>query len=64
VWTHPSFRDCDVYDAGPAGLVSSAATSLSKRVPAGRLHHDPIEALELAGQLRRRPRASRPAAGR
>lgn len=64
VWTHPSFRDCDVYVAGPAGLVSSAATSLSKRVPAGRLHHDPLEALELAGHVRRRPPASRPAADR
>jgi NAD(P)H-flavin reductase len=48
VWTHPSFRDCDVYVAGPAGLVKSAAQVLSKRVPSGRLHHDPIEALELA----------------
>jgi NAD(P)H-flavin reductase/hemoglobin-like flavoprotein len=48
VWTHPSFRDCDVYVAGPAGLVRATAQMLSKRVPAGRLHHDPVEALELA----------------
>ncbi len=48
VWTHPSFRDCDVYVAGPAGMVSATAQMLSKRVPAGRLHHDPVEALELA----------------
>ena len=48
VWTHPSFRDCDVYVAGPAGMVRATAQMLSKRVPAGRLHHDPVEALELA----------------
>jgi NAD(P)H-flavin reductase len=48
VGTHPSFRDCDVYVAGPAGLVRNSAHTLSKRVPAGRLHHDPIEALEVA----------------
>jgi NAD(P)H-flavin reductase/hemoglobin-like flavoprotein len=63
VWTHPSFRDCDVYVAGPAALVSAAAQSLSKRVLAGRLHHDPIEALELAGHPRHRTSASRQAAG-
>ena len=48
VWTHPSFRDCDVYVAGPAGMVRATAQMLSKRVPAGRLHNDPVEALELA----------------
>ena len=48
VATHPSFRDCNVYVAGPAGLVRKSAHILSKRVPAGRLQHDPIEALELA----------------
>lgn len=64
VWTHPSFRDCDVYVAGPAGLVSAAARSLSKRVPAGRLHHDPVEALELAGHPRRRTGPRRAAADR
>jgi NAD(P)H-flavin reductase/hemoglobin-like flavoprotein len=53
VWTHPSFRDCDVYVAGPAGMVKSAAQVLSKRVPSGRLHHDPIEALELARRPQR-----------
>lgn len=42
---HPSFRDCDVYIAGPAGLVSAAVQSLSSRVPADRLHHDPLDAL-------------------
>lgn len=50
---HPSFRDCDVYVAGPAGLVSATVTALGGRVPDGRLHHDPVEALE---QARRPPK--------
>jgi NAD(P)H-flavin reductase/hemoglobin-like flavoprotein len=45
---HESFRNCDVYIAGPAGLVSVTVAELSRRVPADRLHHDPIEALRLA----------------
>lgn len=45
---HPSFRDCDVYVAGPAGLVSATVETLARRVPAGRLQHDPIDALERA----------------
>ena len=48
VLTHPSFRDCDVYIAGPFGLVTTTVQMLSRRVPADRLHHDPIEALRLA----------------
>lgn len=48
VWTHPSFRDCDVYIAGPAGMISATVRALSRRVPADRLHHDPLEALQLA----------------
>ncbi len=64
VSTHPSFRDCDVYVAGPAGLVKSAAQLLSKRVPADRLHHDPVEALELARHPHRQDYLSRPAGGR
>ena len=48
VATHPSFRDCDVYVAGPAGMDSATVRALSGRVPSGRLHHDPIEALRLA----------------
>jgi len=43
---HPSFRDCDVYVAGPARMIAATAAVLSSRVPAGRLHHDPIEAME------------------
>jgi hypothetical protein len=53
VWTHPSFRDCDVYVAGPAGLVSATVKALSRRVPSDRLHHDPLDALQVA---RRPPR--------
>lgn len=64
VWTHPSFRDCDVYVAGPAGLVSSTAQLLSKRVPARRLHHDPVDALQAARHPERQENPSRPAAGR
>jgi NAD(P)H-flavin reductase/hemoglobin-like flavoprotein len=48
VWTHESFRDCDVYIAGPVGLISRTVQVLSRRVPADRVHHDPIEALRLA----------------
>jgi NAD(P)H-flavin reductase/hemoglobin-like flavoprotein len=50
VATHPSFRDCDVYVAGPAGLVSAADKVLAHRVPAGRIHHDSLEALRLAAR--------------
>jgi NAD(P)H-flavin reductase/hemoglobin-like flavoprotein len=53
VWTHPSFRDCDVYIAGPAGMVSATVKTLSRRVPSERLHHDPLEALQLARRPRR-----------
>ena len=52
VRTHPSFRDCDVYVAGP-GLVSATVQALSRRVPSDRLHHDSLDALQLA---RRPPR--------
>jgi NAD(P)H-flavin reductase/hemoglobin-like flavoprotein len=62
VRTHPSFRDCDVYVAGPAGLVSSAAQLLARRVPSGRLHHDPIEALQLARRPARMDHLSPPPA--
>ncbi|MGN6795847.1 MAG: FAD-binding oxidoreductase [Streptosporangiaceae bacterium] len=63
VKTHPSFRDCDVYVAGPAGLVRKSAQILSKRVPAGRLHHDPVEALELARRPQRGHLGRSPAGG-
>jgi NAD(P)H-flavin reductase/hemoglobin-like flavoprotein len=61
VWTHPSFRDCDVYIAGPVGMVTRTVQVLSRRVPADRLHHDPIEALRLANRPRRARAQNRPA---
>ena len=45
---HPSFRDTDVYISGPWGMVSSTARALSRRVPAERLHYDPLHALRAA----------------
>jgi len=48
VKSHPSFRDCDVYVAGPAGLITGTVRALARRVPAERMHHDSIEALQFA----------------
>jgi len=62
VWTHESFRDCDVYIAGPVGLISRTVQVLSRRVPADRVHHDPIEALRLARRPPRLDDRSRPTA--
>ncbi len=62
VWAHPSFRDCEVYVAGPAGLVSATVKALSRRVPADRLHHDPLDALELARRPPRPDALGQPAA--
>jgi len=62
VWTHPSFRDCDVYIAGPVGMVTKTVQVLSRRVPADRLHHDPIEALRQARRPTRLNPHSKPAA--
>ena len=62
VWTHESFRDCDVYIAGPVGLISRTVQVLSRRVPADRVHHDPIQALRLARRPPRLDDRSRPAA--
>jgi NAD(P)H-flavin reductase/hemoglobin-like flavoprotein len=47
---HPSFRDTEVYVAGPAGLVSATTRALAARVPADRFHHDPLDLLRGAGQ--------------
>ena len=62
VWTHPSFRDCDVYIAGPVGMVTKTVQVLSRRVPGDRLHHDPIEALRQARRPTRLNPHSKPAA--
>lgn len=48
VFTHPSFRDCDVYIAGPVTMIGATVRALAPRVPGDRLHHDSLEALELA----------------
>jgi len=48
VKSHPSYRDCDVYVAGPAGLISATRRALSGRVRPDRMHHDSIEALRFA----------------
>jgi NAD(P)H-flavin reductase/hemoglobin-like flavoprotein len=50
VRTHASFRETDVYLAGPAGLVSSTIKALASRVPADRFHHDPLDALLAAAR--------------
>jgi NAD(P)H-flavin reductase/hemoglobin-like flavoprotein len=42
---HPSFRDTEVYVAGPAGLVTATTRALGHRVPADRFHHDSLDAL-------------------
>lgn len=51
---HESYRNTEVYVAGPAGLVSATVRALANRVPSDRFHHDPLDALTTA---------SRPAAG-
>jgi NAD(P)H-flavin reductase/hemoglobin-like flavoprotein len=47
---HPSFRDTEVYIAGPAGLISATTRALAARVPAERIHHDPLELLREASE--------------
>jgi NAD(P)H-flavin reductase/hemoglobin-like flavoprotein len=51
VRAHASFRDTDVYIAGPAGLVSATRKALGGRVPADRFHHDSLDALLAAAHL-------------
>src|SRR5258708_2812660 len=45
VTRHESFRNTEVYVAGPAALVSAIARALANRVPSDRFHHDPLDAL-------------------
>lgn len=47
---HASFRDTEVYVAGPAGLVSATVRALANRVPSDRFHHDPLDALTAASR--------------
>ncbi len=50
VKAHPSFRDTDVYVAGPAGLISATRKALAARVPSDRFHHDPLDLLTAASR--------------
>jgi len=47
---HPSFRDTEVYVAGPAGLISATVRALASRVPADRIHHDPLDLLRVSAK--------------
>jgi NAD(P)H-flavin reductase/hemoglobin-like flavoprotein len=50
VTKHTSFRNTEVYLAGPAGLVSATVRALANRVPSDRFHHDPLDALMAASR--------------
>jgi len=50
VTKHASFRNTEVYLAGPAGLVSATVRALANRVPSDRFHHDPLDALMAASR--------------
>ena len=52
---HPSFRDTEVYVAGPAGLIIATTRTLAARVPSDRFHHDPFELLRAAGHTENSP---------
>jgi NAD(P)H-flavin reductase/hemoglobin-like flavoprotein len=52
VKTHASFRNTEVYVAGPAGLVSATVQALAHRVPSERFHHDPLDLLQAASRPR------------
>ena len=45
VRSHPSFRNTEVYLAGPASMISATRRTLSARVPSDRFHHDPLDVL-------------------
>lgn len=50
VTKHASFRNTEVYLAGPAGLVSATVRALANRVPSDRFHHDPLDLLMTASR--------------
>ena len=50
VTKHASFRNTEVYVAGPAGLVSATVRALAHRVPSDRFHHDPLDLLMAASR--------------
>lgn len=45
---HPSFRDTDVYLAGPEAMIGSLRRALADRVPASRVHYDSFGPLAAA----------------
>jgi NAD(P)H-flavin reductase/hemoglobin-like flavoprotein len=50
VKSHPSFRNTEVYLAGPASMISATRRMLSARVPSDRFHHDPLDVLVAASR--------------
>jgi NAD(P)H-flavin reductase/hemoglobin-like flavoprotein len=50
VMSHPSFRNTEVYLAGPASMISATRRTLSARVPSDRFHHDPLDVLVAASR--------------
>jgi len=50
VKSHPSFRNTEVYLAGPAPMISTTRRTLSARVPSDRFHHDPLDMLVAASR--------------
>jgi NAD(P)H-flavin reductase len=50
VKSHPSFRNTEVYLAGPASMISATRRTLSVRVPSDRFHHDPLDVLVAASR--------------
>ena len=50
VKSHQSFRNTEVYLAGPASMISATRRTLSARVPSDRFHHDPLDVLVAASR--------------
>lgn len=48
--SHASFRNTEVYIAGPASMISATRRALSARVPSDRFHHDPLDVLVAASR--------------
>jgi NAD(P)H-flavin reductase/hemoglobin-like flavoprotein len=50
VRSHASFRNTEVYLAGPASMISATRRTLAARVPSDRFHHDPLDVLVAASR--------------
>ena len=48
--SHASFRNTEVYLAGPASMISATRRTLSARVPSDRFRHDPLDVLVAASR--------------